>query len=132
MRQRVAAWANYRCSYCQTQARVVGSALEIDHITPLSASGASDESNLCLSCSAGNQAKGAKIEAVDPISGERRPLFNPRAQNWQDHFQWSADGALVIGITALGRTTVSALDMNRDLVVKARRRWTAVGWHPPS
>lgn len=131
MRRRVAAWANHCCSYCQTQARIVGSALEIDHIVPLSANGSSVQSNLCLACSNCNQAKGSKTEGIDPNSDERVPLFNPRTQNWHNHFQWSEDGTTIIGKTASGRATVSALNMNQELVVKARRRWAAVGWHPP-
>lgn len=132
LRQRVAAWANYRCSYCQTQAHIIGSALEIDHIIPLAAGGATDEANLCLSCSNCNQAKGAKTKAIDSVSGQSHALFNPRTENWHDHFRWSDDDSHIIGITPAGRATVSALDMNRDLIVKARRRWKAVGWHPPS
>lgn len=131
MRQRVAVWARCRCSYCQTRVDVIGNALEIDHIRPLHAGGNSEEANLCLACSDCNQAKGTKTDASDPISGKVVPLFNPRAQTWCDHFQWSQDGGLIAGITPVGRATVAALNMNRDLIVKARRRWAKVGWHPP-
>jgi hypothetical protein len=40
------------------------------------------------------------------------PLFNPRMQNWDDHFELS--GAQIIGRTAIGRATVSLLRLNDD------------------
>jgi hypothetical protein len=36
-----------------------------------------------------------------------------------------------IGLTAVGRVTVLALDLNQPNMVRARRRWVMVGWHPP-
>jgi hypothetical protein len=38
---------------------------------------------------------------------------------------------LIIGITAVGRATIVALDLNRPLQLVARQRWVLVGWHPP-
>jgi hypothetical protein len=59
------------------------------------------------------------------------PLFNPRLQRWSDHFEWSADGIQIVGLTMIGRATVIALQMNNPTIVPARRRWAAAGWHPP-
>jgi hypothetical protein len=41
-------------------------------------------------------------------------------------------GTKVEGTTAIGRETVVTLRMNHALIVAARRRWCAVGWHPPA
>lgn len=131
-RRRVAAWAKWRCCYYQTQTAVVGDALEIDHIIPVAAGGASEEDNLCLACSDCNEAKGAKVTAVDPQTGIDTPLYNPRQQAWAEHFSWDEDNCVIIGLTAPGRATVAALQLNRSLIVKARKRWVMVGWHPPS
>jgi hypothetical protein len=60
------------------------------------------------------------------------PLFNPRAQRWNDHFAWSADATRVEGSTPVGRATVIALRMNQPLIVTARGRWARVGLHPPT
>ncbi|OQY59936.1 MAG: hypothetical protein B6245_04170 [Desulfobacteraceae bacterium 4572_88] len=35
-------------------------------------------------------------------------LFNPREQNWSEHFRRSDDGLHIIGLTAIGRATVNA------------------------
>jgi hypothetical protein len=29
-------------------------------------------------------------------------LFNPRQQEWSEHFYWSAEGTLIIGKTPIG------------------------------
>lgn len=58
-------------------------------------------------------------------------LFNPRSQDWNKHFAWTEDGEQIIGLTAIGRATVEALNLNRPTLVKARRRWVEAGWHPP-
>jgi len=42
-------------------------------------------------------------------------LFNPRLDNWQDHFRWSHDCTRIIGHTAFGRATLKALRLNRRL-----------------
>ena len=89
------------------------------------------EDNLWLSCRLCNEAKGTLTEAVDPDTGERSPLFNPRRQQWADHFAWSNDGTRIIGTTPAGRATALALSLNAELRVRARTLWVEVGWHPP-
>jgi hypothetical protein len=59
-------------------------------------------------------------------------LFNPRTQAWSDHFHWSQDGAIIVGVTPVGRATVGALRLNNEIGVEVRRNWVLVGWHPPS
>jgi hypothetical protein len=59
-------------------------------------------------------------------------LFNPRVQAWSDHFKWSQDGAIIVGLTPVGRATVEALRLNNEIAVEVRRNWVLVGWHPPS
>lgn len=46
------------------------------------------------------------------------------------HFQWSADGARILGLTATGRATIEALQMNNDLIVSLRSLWVLLGLHP--
>lgn len=105
--------------------------LQIDHVTPISRGGSDTEDNLCLACELCNQYKWAKTEGIDPLSGKPVPLFNPRQQRWSDHFVWSSDGAMILGLTASGRATVAALRMNNELAVTVRKNWIQAGWHPP-
>lgn len=72
-----------------------------------------------------------EMEHIDPLTGRRVKLFNPRRQQWTRHFTWSADGARIIGLTACGRATVDALQLNNVFSVTVRREWVKAGWHPP-
>jgi hypothetical protein len=131
LRQRLAMEAEERCGYCQSQQQYVLGRLEVDHIIPVAAGGTDDEENLWLSCRLCNSYKGTQVRAIDPISGKQVNLFNPRTQNWGDHFLWSAEGTQIVGLTPCGRATVIALQLNNVLAVMVRQAWVRAGWHPP-
>lgn len=118
------------CEYCQT-AQIIVVTMEIDHIVPEVDDGQTVESNLCLTCRGCNGFKQDFQTGIDPESNETFPLYNPRTQNWGDHFEWSADGIRIIGLTPIGRATINRLRMNRDGVLASRRLWVQSGWHPP-
>src|SRR5438876_809239 len=106
-------------------------ATELDHLVPVCRGGETAEDNLWLACSGCNECKRDRVAAPDGETGQVVPLFDPRRQLWADHFEWSDNGIRVIGLTATGRATVVALQLNRPILVSARRMWVAVGWHPP-
>ncbi len=118
------------CEYCHTSQKIVIE-MEVDHVVPVSAGGLTTEDNLCLACASCNNYKGAAQSAYDPETGEDAFLFNPRLQNWYEHFQWDAAGTQVIGITPVGRATIERLKINRKIAVEVRERWVKAGWHPP-
>jgi hypothetical protein len=131
LRQRVAAQARHRCGYCLTAEAIVGTPMEVDHILPEAFGGLTEEANLWLACSLCNDHKNDRIAALDPDTGGVVRLFDPRRQAWAEHFRWAPDGDLILGLTATGRATVLALNLNRPSLVKARQLWASVGWHPP-
>jgi len=131
LRERVARQSRYRCGYCLTTERVVGTAMEIDHLIPETHGGPTTEENPWLACSDCNGFKGDRVSAIDPMTGESVLLFNPRQHNWREHFVWTPAGDYIVGRTPAGRATVIALKLNRPLVVRARRLWTRIGAHPP-
>jgi len=45
-------------------------------------------------------------------------LFNPRNQEWKEHFTWNQEGTEIMGITACGRATIVALRLNNNLAVR--------------
>jgi 5-methylcytosine-specific restriction endonuclease McrA len=104
----------------------------VDHIVSEASGGETEIENLCLACHSCNEFKGARVASEDPMTGKTVALYHPRRQRWADHFRWSWDGGEVVGTTAIGRATVAALKMNHPIIVQARRRWGAVGWHPPA
>jgi hypothetical protein len=129
--QQLRSEAGTRCGYCHTSAVITGQRLTIEHIIPLVLGRTSEKGNLWLSCRRCNEYKGAQTEAVDPGSWQVVKLFNPRIQVWKEHFAWSSDGGMVIGLTPCGRATVELLKMNAADIVSARSLWVSVGWHPP-
>ena len=131
LRQQVIAEAYQRCEYCQTQQRLIGMPLVIDHIIPRSLGGSQDRANLAASCYRCNEFKGPRMTAVDPLTGEQVALYNPRQQTWTEHFTWIETGTQIAGLTPAGRATVDSLKLNNDYVVASRRLWVAENWHPP-
>jgi len=131
LRAKVAAQARYRCGYCLAAESIVGMSMELDHLIPEALGGLTEEDNLWLACSLCNDSKGCRIAAEDPTTGVVVRLFNPRHQDWHEHFSWSEGGSMITGGTPVGRATVVALHLNRPTLVLARLAWVAVGWHPP-
>jgi hypothetical protein len=131
LRAKVAAQAKNRCGYCLMQEEVVGMAMEIDHLIPKSQQGSNKEENLWLACSTCNDIKNDRTVDIDPLSGDKIALFNPRTQIWREHFAWTDKGERIIGLTPVGRATVIALKLNRVYLIRARRIWVKAGVHPP-
>jgi hypothetical protein len=132
LRALVLAAAGGRCGSCRSSEEVTGAPLEIEHLTPEARGGPTRRENLWAACRQCNALKGDRVEAIDPATGLAAPLFNPRRQRWADHFAWEEGGVFIAGLTPEGRATAAALELNRALLVRARRRWIAAGWHPPA
>jgi hypothetical protein len=131
LRERVAKTAGWACGYCRTPESIAAFRLNIEHIIPEARGGQTIEENLWLSCHSCNEFKGARLHARDPVTKRRVRLWNPRRQNWHDHFEWSIDGTEILGKTTCGRATVMLLRLNRPELVAARLLWVQVGWWPP-
>ena len=111
--------AGDRCEYCRLRQEHESSCpLHIDHVIALKHQGTSDTDNLALACGVCNRAKGTNVAGIDPDSGELTRLFHPRRDRWEDHFQ--REGSLILGRTAIGRTTVWVLQMNIEPRVELR------------
>jgi 5-methylcytosine-specific restriction endonuclease McrA len=87
LRERVAEEARHRCGYCLTDQGVSGAQMHIEPIVPRARGGRTLRSNLWLSCAWCNSFKGTRIAAPDPATGVEVALFNPREQDWSQHFR---------------------------------------------
>ena len=121
--------ARFCCEYCRTDMNNIGQAMHIDHIDP---AGSDELDNLCLSCPSCNLSKTTVTIAADPETQRPVSLFNPRIQRWEDHFSWIDSGIRLAGLTPEGRATVVRLRMNQPRIIRARQRWIAAGFHPPT
>ncbi len=132
VRQAVARRAKGFCEYCLSPEEYCPDSFTIEHTMPRARGGTNELSNLAYSCQGCNNRKFTRIEALDPASGATVPLYNPRQQHWSDHFKWTEDSSLIIGLTPTGRATIARLSLNRPGVVNLRRVLHAFGKHPPS
>jgi hypothetical protein len=136
-RQLVRERANYLCEYCHSLERLSANRFTIDHIIPRSLGGSDDLENLALACRRCNERRYNFVAGVDPETQEVVPLFNPRQQQWSDHFVWVEGGIVIRGTTAIGRATCIRLDLNdvrypeEDSIRGTRRFWIRTKLHPP-
>lgn len=131
IRLQVMVRSGHCCEYCKSQDKFSPVFFTIDHIIPVVKNGTNDPENLAYSCPLCNRFKWQKIHDVDPVTNNTVRLFNPRSDEWQDHFQWSEDYLQIIGITAIGRATESAMRLNREKLVLYRKAMLEIGQHPP-
>jgi hypothetical protein len=84
--------------------------------------------NVALACPHCNARKWVHIDGEDAASGQWVALFNPRTQQWEEHFQWSVQHPFeIVGLSAYGRVTVARLQMNHPDLVSIRRLLAALG-----
>ncbi len=120
--------AGGRCEYCWMPQAFDPIGFQIDHIIALQHQGPTAEQNLALACYTCNHHKGPNIAGFDPVADQTIPLFNPRRDNWQQHFRWQ--GPQLQGLTPTGRVTVHVLAINRASRVALRRALIHEGVFP--
>lgn len=128
LRQLVFDRAKGHCEYCLIHQDAVVHPHEPDHIVPRQHGGRSTEDNLALSCLRCNRYKGPNIGSFDPETNELTPFYNPRTQDWQDHFR--LEGPIIHPLTSQGRVTVKILRLNATDRLEEREQLIAVGLYP--
>ncbi len=122
--------ADNHCEYCGISQIGQVATFHIDHIVPVVAGGETAAENLALACVSCSLRKGARHDLKDLETGAVVSVFNPRQQVWKEHFSWN--GVQVFGLTATGRATIEALDLNRLTMLAIRSEEELLGRHPPS
>ncbi|MGA9381909.1 MAG: HNH endonuclease signature motif containing protein [Phormidium sp.] len=120
LRRLVEERANYRCEYCLLPASVAFFPHEVDHVIAEKHGGATDADNLALACWRCNRHKGSDLGSFDPKTKVFSFLFNPRIQEWNEHFR--LEEVTIVGLTPEGRTTVNLLQLNSDERLAERQR----------
>jgi len=126
-RPEVARRACYRCEYCGYPEAASSTPLEVDHLVPEAKGGSTTLDNLALCCRSCKLHKHSKTEAIDPITGRIVPRFNPRTQQWPEHFALGRDTGEMLGLTPIGRATVEALMLNSAHAIATRRLLIRLG-----
>ena len=118
------------CEYCQSPLDFSSDDFAVEHIVPKSLLGSDDLDNLALSCQGCNNRKFVSVSAVDPVSGVETRLYHPRTDVWFEHFMWSDDFTILIGLTAVARATIERLELNRSRIQNLRRILVLANEHP--
>lgn len=116
------------CEYCLLSQSISWWSFEIDHVISEKHDGETIDSNLCLSCYRCNAYKGSDIAGADPLTGTATFLYNPRQQNWGDHFRLA--GATIVPLTPEGRLTIKLLRLNASERIDERILGIAQGAYP--
>jgi 5-methylcytosine-specific restriction endonuclease McrA len=85
-RQRIRQRANFLCEYCHSSEEASTSLFTLDHLIPQSLGGTDAEENLALACHRCNGRRYNFTDAIDPETQILVSLFNPRKNQWPDHF----------------------------------------------
>ncbi|MCB0846658.1 MAG: HNH endonuclease [Bacteroidetes bacterium] len=123
--------ANNICEYCLAIGDYAFHPFSIDHIIPSSEGGDDELSNLALACQHCNNCKYNKTTAIDPLNDLEVHLYHPRQDKWEEHFVWNEDKTIILGISPIGRGTISCLKINREEAVNLRKALKMFGVHPP-
>ena len=123
LRQEVTERADRRCEYCLFPQVSSFLPFEIEHIIAEKHGGETTAENLALACPYCNRYKGTDLGSLDSESGKLTPFFNPRTQNWREHFQ--LDGSQIAPLTPEGRVTVAILQFNHPDRIAERERLIA-------
>jgi hypothetical protein len=120
--------AAHRCEYCHLpQQATPFMVFHVEHIIARQHldEERTDPSGLALACDRCNAFKGPNLSTVDPETGNRVDLFNPRTDEWSEHFM--VFEGIIVGLTPIGRATARLLNMNAPRRVELRFHWLREG-----
>jgi HNH endonuclease len=110
LRRQVASRAKYRCEYCRRLETDSFIRYQTDHIISRKHGGKTILENLAHSCPICNNSKGTDISTFLENEEILVHLFNPRKNNWFDHFE--VEDGLIIPKTDIGAATIKLLKFN--------------------
>jgi len=120
--------ARHRCEYCLIHEEDPLYPHQPDHIIARRHGGQTHEKNLAWACLLCNRLKGSDLASVDVETGQIVRLFNPRLDDWSEHFRLK-DG-FILPLTAEGRVTEYLLKLNLPENLAVRRNLMAVDRYP--
>jgi hypothetical protein len=117
------------CEYCRLPSERYPLPFELDHIIARHHGGKTRLDNLALACPRCNRNKGPNIAGIDTLTHDIIRLYNPRRDQWGEHFRWR--GPRLVGQSPIGRVTVQVLGINHPDRIRLRRQLIAEGVFPP-
>jgi hypothetical protein len=114
------------CEYCRIRIEDTYFGGEIDHIISLKHRGQTQLGNLALACQPRNRNKGSDIGSISETSKEIVRFFNPRTDNWHEHFRVNSN-AEIEPLTEIGEVTAFILGFNEPERISERRGLIELG-----
>jgi 5-methylcytosine-specific restriction endonuclease McrA len=128
IRKRARHRAGKKCEYCHLPEEFASTPFQIDHVIAEKHGGKTSLDNTAWSCLHCNSFKGPNIAGRDDVTQQVVPLFDPRHDDWDEHFSW--DHAVLRGLTPVGRATVAVLRINLPYRVAVRASLIDEGCFP--
>ena len=119
--------AGLRCEYCLIHEDDAVLTHEVDHIVSRQHGGETLGENLAYACMVCNRFKGANLSSISS-SGVLVRLFNPRLDEWKEHF-W-IEGAVLQPLRPTGEVTSRLLRFNSAERVVRRSILQQLGRYP--
>jgi HNH endonuclease len=126
----VALRARHICEYCHAPEVIFNFPFEVEHIVPIALAGADAVENMALACRSCNLWKSIRITSADPVNGDIVRLYNPREDQWEEHFAVVLEEGTIVGQTPIGRATVAQLRFNAPAQQLARHQWMRLSLFP--
>jgi hypothetical protein len=126
LREEVELRANGVCEYCRISIEDTYFGGEIDHIKSYKHRGQTVSSNLALACQPCNRNKGSDLGSIPINSDELVRFYNPRVDNWHEHFQVNSN-AEIIPLTEIGEVTAFILGFNEPERIAERLGLIEIG-----
>lgn len=127
-RKEVAKRADYRCEYCRRPEADSFIKFHIDHIISLKHGGITILDNLAFSCSICNGNKGSNVGSVLQNGEVFVRLFNPRKDDWFEHFEVSE--GVIYPKSEVAEATIKVLELNHLNRILERLDLIAAGLFP--
>ena len=127
IRLKVVTRAKFLCEYCLIAEEDTFFGCEVEHIISLKHGGSSELDNLAYACAFCNRHKGSDIGSISE-SGEFSRFFNPRTDQWAEHFR--LDGIIIESISLIGEVTARILQFNHGDQLLERQALSEVGRYP--
>lgn len=127
-RKLVMSRASHRCEYCRVLEYLSSFDYHIDHIIGIQHGGSNSLNNLAYVCSTCNWKKGPNISTILHLHGPLIPLFNPRTQDWFEHFE--VKKGILEAKTTIAKATIKLLELNQDNKIEERFEMMLAGFYP--
>ena len=128
LRRFVASRSDFLCEYCLIHEEDTFWGCQIDYIDSVKNGGRSEPDNLVSVCVFCRRGKNADIGSLLGRTGELVRVFDPRQDEWSDHFY--LEELVIKPRTHIGEVTVEILKFNSVERILERRTLNQVGRFP--